>query len=175
MSTTSNLLLFGAFAGAAAIGFAIFKAKLNAQEGSGNTAPSFKAKPMLTPNEIEFLNRLEAAAPELRFCPQVAMGAVLNPNVQRQDKAYMSLRGKFAQKIIDFIAQNRRDGSIVAIIELDDRSHDSDKDEKRDAMLVSAGYRIIRWQSKNKPDAATIRKQLLLDGQPAAPAAPPTP
>jgi hypothetical protein len=171
MSTTSNLLLLGAFAGTAAIGFAIFKAKLKAQEGSGNTAPSFKAKPMLTPNEIEFLNRLEAAAPELRFCPQVAMGAVLNPNVQRQDKAYMSLRGKFAQKIIDFVAQDRKDGSIVAIIELDDRSHDSDKDDKRDAMLSQAGYKIVRWQSKSKPDAATIRRELLPDARAAAPAA----
>ena len=161
MSTTSNLVLLGAFVGVAAIGFAIFKAKLQAKMAAVGTSPSFKAKPMLSPNEIEFLNRLESAAPEIRFCPQVAMGAILNPNVTRQDKSYMSLRGKFAQKIIDFVAQDRKDGSIIAIIELDDRTHDQEKDEKRDAMLASAGYKIVRWHSKSKPDAAAIRKQLL--------------
>lgn len=161
MSATSNLVLMGAFVGVAVVGFAIFKAKLQAAAGADDASPSFKAKPMLSPNELEFLNRLEAAAPEIRFCPQVAMGAILNPNVARQDKRYMSLRGKFAQKIIDFVAQDRKDGSIIAIIELDDRTHDQEKDEKRDAMLASAGYKIVRWNAKSKPDAAAIRSSLL--------------
>lgn len=161
MSTTGTLITLGCLIGAGAIGFAIFKAKLNAKLDQKNSEPEFKAKAMLTPNEIEFLNRLESAVPEFRFCPQVAMGAILNPNVHRQSKDYMRLRGKFAQKIIDFVAQDRKDGSIVAVIELDDRTHDNEKDEKRDAMLASAGYRIVRWNSKNKPDVESIRNQLL--------------
>lgn len=83
------------------------------------------------------------------------------PQCSAQDKKYMGLREKFAQKIIDFVAQDRADGSIIAIIELDDQTHDQEKDEKRDAMLASAGYKIVRWHSKDKPDATTISKQLL--------------
>jgi very-short-patch-repair endonuclease len=75
-------------------------------------------------------------------------------------KAYYRLRGMFSQKIVDFVAQARDDGSIVAIIELDDRTHDAERDSKRDVMLASAGYRIVRWNSKTKPDAAAIRAAL---------------
>lgn len=158
MSTTSNLVTLVAVAAAGAVALAILKAKLG---GSGGEA-KFKAKPLLTPNELEFLTRLEAAAPELRFFPQVAMGALLDPAVPRSDRrAYYRLRGMFSQKIVDFVAQRRADGQVVAIIELDDRTHDSGKDARRDGMLHSAGYRTVRWNSKAKPDAAAIRAQLL--------------
>lgn len=158
MSTTSNLVTLLVVVGAGAIGFAVLKAKLAGQQAAG---AKFKQKTLLTPNELEFLGRLETAAPELRFFPQVAMGALLDPAVPRSDgKAYYRLRGMFSQKIVDFVAQRRSDGGIVAIIELDDRTHDSGKDAKRDEMLQSAGYRIVRWHSKTKPDVAAIRAEL---------------
>jgi very-short-patch-repair endonuclease len=129
----------------------------------GGAADQFKKKVFLTPNELEFLARLEAAAPELRFHSQVAMGALLDPVVSRQSdaKAFYRLRGAFAQKIVDYVAQRRSDGHIVAIIELDDRTHNSEKDAKRDAMLASAGYKTVRWHSKAKPGASAIRAELL--------------
>lgn len=158
MSAISNLITVAVVSGAAALGFAILKAKLAVKDDAG---AKFKAKPLLTANELEFLARLEAAAPELRFFPQVAMGALLDPSVPRSDgKAYYRLRGMFSQKIVDFVAQARSDGSIVAIIELDDRTHHAERDSKRDVMLASAGYRIVRWNSKEKPDAAAIRAKL---------------
>ena len=162
MSATSNLIAFAAVVGVTVVGFAILKTKLAANSRGADEAAKFKAKTMLTANELEFLARLEAAVPELRFCPQAAMGALLEPAVSRKDgKAYFRLRGMFAQKIVDFVAQRRQDGSIMAIIELDDRTHEGNKDAKRDAMLVSAGYRIVRWNSKAKPDAAGIRSELM--------------
>jgi very-short-patch-repair endonuclease len=72
----------------------------------------------------------------------------------------------FSQKTMDFVAQSRRDGSIVAIIELDDRTHDMEKDSKRDTILATAGYRIVRWNSKTKPDAAAIRARLAPEESP---------
>lgn len=68
------------------------------------------------------------------------MGALLHPAVPRSaSRTYFRLRGKLSQRIVDFMAQRRSDGTIVAIIELDDRTHDSEKDAKRDEMLTSAG------------------------------------
>ena len=64
----------GAFVGIAAVGIAIFKAKLQAEAETGGSSPSFKTKPMLSPNELEFLNRLDSAVPKIRFCPRVTMG-----------------------------------------------------------------------------------------------------
>ena len=167
MSAVSNVITVAVVVGAAAVGFAILKAKLAVKDDAG---AKFKAKSLLTANELEFLGRLEAAAPELRFFPQVAMGALLDPAVPRSNsKAYYRLRGMFSQKIVDFVAQARNDGSIIAIIELDDRTHDADRDSKRDVMLASAGYRIVRWNAKAKPDAAAIRAALAPKSPQAAP------
>lgn len=128
--------------------------------GTGDRAP-FKARALLTSNELEFLGRLEVAMPELRFCPQVALGALLEPGVPRRNaREYYRLRGMFSQKIVDFVAQRRGDGAVVALIELDDRTHDLAKDAKRDEITRSAGYKVIRWNSKAKPDAAAIQQQL---------------
>lgn len=168
MSASSNLVLIAAIVGVGAIGLLVLKAKL-AADGARSETPKdrFKAKPLLTPNELEFLGRLEAAVPELRICPQVAMASILDPDVPRSNgKAYMRLRGMFAQKFVDFVAQDRTSGAIVAVIELDDRTHRADKDAKRDAMLASAGYKTVRWESKSKPDAAAIRSELIQVQQP---------
>jgi len=142
------------------VSLAILKAK-RASKGDANATDQFKAKRLLSANEIEFIGRMESACPELRFHAQVSMGAILDPAVPSIDrKAFMRIRGQFSQKIIDFVAQDRQSGEIVAIIELDDRTHKAEKDNKRDAMLKSAGYRTIRWESKNKPNAAVIRAEL---------------
>lgn len=163
MSLTSTLVPLFAIVGAVGLAVAFIKAKAPAKNDNaiGQDA-AFKAKTLLTANELEFLARLEFAAPELRFCPQVAMGALLEPAVPRKDaKAYYRSRGMFAQKIVDFVAQRRDTGAVVAVIELDDRTHSVEKDEKRDAMLAQAGYKIIRWHSKNKPSVAEIRATLV--------------
>lgn len=159
MSVASNLILLGVVVVGGAAMVAIAKAKL-ATRSAGPAR--FKAKPLLTANELEFLTRLETAVPELRICPQVAMGALLDPAVSRSDgKAYYRARGMFSQKIVDFVAIDRATGSVAAIIELDDRTHSGEKDAQRDAMLAGAGYKTVRWSSKVKPDAAAIRAALI--------------
>jgi hypothetical protein len=168
VSAMSNLIPLAGIVGAGVVGLALLKARL----ASGGGQAKFMAKPLLTPNEMEFLGRLEGAAPELRFCPQVAMGALMEPAVPRGNrKAYYRLRGMFSQKIVDFVAQHRSDGQILAVIELDDRTHNAEKDARRDEMLTSAGYRIVRWNSRSKPDAAAIRAALM----PPPPPQPATP
>jgi hypothetical protein len=138
-------------------------------KSKGGAGKRFKAKAFMTPNELEFLGRLEAAVPELRFHAQVAMGALLAPETAKRDdaRAHMSSRGRFSQKIVDFVAQHRSTGKVVAVIELDDRTHNTAKDESRDAMLREGDYKIIRWQSKSKPDSQAIRQTLLASTEPS--------
>ncbi len=133
------------------------------QHPAGGNAARFKAKPFLTANELEFLGRLERAVPEYRFHAQVAMGALLEPAMAKKlnGREYMRARRMFSQKIVDFVAQRRDTGQIVAIIELDDRTHNTEKDAKRDAMLQQAGYRVMRWTSKSKPATAEILDSLV--------------
>ena len=132
-----------------------------AKGASGKNADDFKAKPLLTSNELEFLGRLEAAAPELRMLAQVSMGALMDPNVSSSKrKAYMAQRSRISQKVVDFVAMERSAGRVIALIELDDRTHVASKDAARDAMTASAGYRTLRFTSRAKPDAAQIRAAL---------------
>ncbi|MOA41717.1 hypothetical protein D3C78_1637080 [compost metagenome] len=58
---------------------------------------------------------------------------------------------------------------VLAVIELDDASHKgkTDKDAARDAMLVAAGYRVLRYP--NIPDIDRVRGDFL-GNEPTAPA-----
>ena len=61
---------------------------------------------------------------------------------------------------------------IVAVVELDDRTHNAARDEKRDAMLHRANYRVVRWHSKKKPSEVEIRARIA-GAQPQTAAVPP--
>lgn len=130
-------------------------------KGLGGKSLRYKSKPLLTANEKEFFLRLKRALPNHIILTQVSMGQVMQPAVSRQQdgRAYMSIRGTFAQKSIDYAVCNE-ELEIVAIVELDDRTHSSDKDGKRDAMLEEAGYKILRFNSKKKPTEAEIASKL---------------
>jgi hypothetical protein len=120
---------------------------------------SYKSKPLLSANEKEFYNRLSEALPDYRILTQVALGALLLPNVRSNSSAYYRARASFSQKIADFVICNR-EMFVVAVVELDDRTHNADRDTKRDRMLEQAGYKVIRWESKRKPTAEQIREQI---------------
>jgi hypothetical protein len=117
----------------------------------------YKSKPLLSANEKEFFNRLSQALPDCHVLTQVAFGALLQP-AGNNKKEYYSARGSFSQKIADYVICNK-EMFVLAVVELDDRTHQKDKDAKRDAMLEQAGYKVIRWNSKNKPTAEQIRER----------------
>jgi hypothetical protein len=151
-----SFIIVGALVIAAAV--PVIAQLLRKQRGAA--AP--RARALLTPNELEFLDRLERAVPELRFFAQVSMGALLEPSIPRADGGeYMRQRSTFSQKVVDFVAHSRTEARVIAIIELDDRTHNGARDRARDAMLASAGYKTIRWNSRAKPDTQDIRAQLL--------------
>jgi len=72
-----------------------------------------------------------------------------------------SLRNRFDRKVADYVICARNTFQVVAIIELDDRTHDykKEKDAERDAMLNAAGYRTERFESKKKPSEAEIAQR----------------
>lgn len=123
--------------------------------------PAFRVvkRALLTENEKEFLERLEDAFPGHRIMVQVCMGALMAPAVRGGGADYLSIRGRFAQKIVDYVVL---DGSleVVALVELDDKTHRVDKDAERDAMTASAGYVTLRYRSRQKPGPEAIRADL---------------
>ncbi len=124
-------------------------------------APRFRVvkRAFLTENEKEFLQRLEDAFPAHRIMAQVSMGALMAPDVRGGSPEYLSIRGRFAQKVVDFVILDEA-MEVVALVELDDRTHRLEKDAARDAMTATAGYVTLRYQSRAKPEPKAIRAEL---------------
>lgn len=123
-------------------------------------ASLFKAKAVLTANETEFYGRLRAALPQYEVLPQVAMGAIMDVALPEGHPDYWALRQLFSQKICDFLVCERGSLRLLAVVELDDRTHNALKDARRDALLAQAGIRTIRWDSRQKPSKEKIAETL---------------
>ena len=117
----------------------------------------YKSKPLMTENEIEFFGRLKAALPNHHIFAQVSLGALIQPVLKEDDENFWKVRNTFSQKIADYIVCDSK-MKVVSIIELDDRTHDAENDKARDEIARQAGYKTIRWQSKNKPSVEEIAK-----------------
>lgn len=117
-------------------------------------------KAIVTDNEREFLSRLLTALPDYHIFPQVAFSAILKPVHWLSEEEQTRVFRKFAQKRLDYVVCQRDTLDIVAIIELDDKSHtNAQKDWRRDGLLSAGGYSVIRYSSKAKPSIEAIAAQ----------------
>jgi hypothetical protein len=121
-----------------------------------STSLAVNAKPLLTDNELEFYQRLIPALPQYRVMVQVSFSALLQADKALSKTEAYSLRGRYKQKYADFVIVEPESLKVVAIIELDDRTHSPERDKERDALLETAGYRVLRFQSKQKPSIDEI-------------------
>jgi very-short-patch-repair endonuclease len=113
-------------------------------------------KPLMTANEKDFFARLQRALPGHLVFPQVSFAAFLTDDGKLSSQKRWAVRARFDRKIADFVVCDRNTLEIVAIVELDDRTHSSAADRKRDELTKAAGYQTIRFQSKQKPTEAEI-------------------
>jgi very-short-patch-repair endonuclease len=104
---------------------------------------------------MEFYQRLKRALPALHVFPQVSFAAFLTDDGRLSGKGRWSVRAKFDRKIADFVICDF-DFKVLALVELDDRTHSAHADRQRDAITKAAGYQTIRFQSRNKPSEAEI-------------------
>jgi len=133
------------------------------QQKGGKAAEIPKPRQPLTKNEQPMYFRLVEAFPEYVVLAQVAFSALLRANTK-------ATRNTFSQKVADFVLCTKA-FEVIAVVELDDSSHRGreEVDGLRDAILKSAGYRVLRY--KTVPDTSTVRANLetLLKPTPPAP------
>jgi hypothetical protein len=116
-----------------------------------------RAKALLTGNEREFYGRLRRAlGPQFEVVPQVAMGALMDVALPREHPQFWAIREQFSRKIVDYVVCERRTMRVIAAVELDDRTHDPERDRRRDALMAAAGIRTLRWDSRRKPSEVQI-------------------
>lgn len=122
---------------------------------SSNTKYTLKRKTLLTKHEEECFHKLRRSlAPDFLVFPQVALSQVIDATGGSYGEN-QSARGKIKQKVADFVVC-KIDMSMIAVIELDDRSHDKKKEEDkaRDNIIKEAGLTVIRL--KPNPDQTII-------------------
>jgi hypothetical protein len=120
---------------------------------------TYKRRKLMTDNEEEFFGRLVVALPDHYIFPQVAMSALLDTASSDKRTAHGD-RLRIAQQRVDYVVCTRR-CEVVAVVELDDRTHSRPKDQLRDARLAQAGIRTVRFQARQKPRVEAIRAMVL--------------
>lgn len=144
---------------AGAVVLAVFGAILS-HRGKKRPVVPVEKKPLMTANEREFFERLARALPDCHVFPQVAFNALLDARKGLGWQERGQTRNRFDRKVADYVICRRDTFEVLAIVELDDRTHRAEKDEQRDALLTSAGYRVIRFQSRSKPSEEEIKQVL---------------
>ena len=134
-----NTFLFMVFL--LAIGLLVFVAlaRKKAAQSSSGFVDKPKARPPLTAREQAMYNRLVQTLPDLVVLPQVSFGALLTARTR-------AARSSFSRKIADFVVCDRS-FKVVAVVALGDKNSKgkSQRDQDRDALLVEAGYRVLRY------------------------------
>jgi len=114
------------------------------------------ARPILTTNERDFFYRLQRALPTHHIFAQVSFSALISLDSQLSQKRQFALRQRYGWKIADFVICRPDTFDVLAIVELDDRTHVASADRKRDAITRAAGYPTLRFQSRNKPSVKEL-------------------
>jgi very-short-patch-repair endonuclease len=135
----------------------ILALKSKARRGEADEVWPFYAKKPLTQPERVLYFRLVHALPDHIVLAQVQLSRLLGV---KKGNNFQSWNNRINRMSADFVVCNK-DSSVVAVIELDDTSHERQDrqvaDAKKDKALSSAGIRVVRWRPKALPDEATIK------------------
>jgi hypothetical protein len=117
----------------------------------------FPKKPLSEPEQILYWKLLKSL-PEQIILAQVGFSRIL----YTKGGTYKGNFSKFStakQKVADFVICDKT-FYILAVIELDDSTHDKEKDRIRDEMLNQAGLKTIRWSVNRMPTEEEIHKAI---------------
>jgi Protein of unknown function (DUF2726) len=116
------------------------------------------ARSLLSKREQLLYRRLVDLYPDHKILVQVALSQLIN--VDRNHPESESIRGRYKQLVADFVLC-RSDLSVVAVIELDDRTHVWPKrkaaDARKNKALADAGIRLVRIPAGRLPSQDTLR------------------
>lgn len=138
------------------------------RSGSGIGGLAVRSRELMTRRERIVCNFIERAVPAARVHAQVSIGAILQPAKGLNRSKATSVRNLFSSKRIDFLLEDRGSGEIIAIVELDDRTHNARADAQRDRMTARAGYRTVRLcggRHTQQSVTSTLHEALALPGR----------
>ncbi len=141
--------------------FVLIAQKRNDSRGGFVERPRPRAP--LNERQQAMYHRLVKTLPDLVVLPQVSFGALLTARTR-------AARSGFGRKIADFVICDRN-FEVVAVVGLDEKAGRKERAlrEAHDALLVDAGYRVLRYarvpdvgrvEADFDPSLATPRLQI---------------
>jgi FtsZ-interacting cell division protein ZipA len=118
----------------------------------------FSVKPLSDPEQAMYWKLKESLGDEYVVLAQVGFSRFIRSR-GGDKKANTSLYYKARQKVADFVVC-KKDFSIAAVIEIDDKTHNKQKDDERDSILESAGLKVVRWNVKQLPTSEEIQEKI---------------
>ncbi len=144
----------------AAVALLLYIKKHGLLEGKGTGPWPFYVKKPLTQPEQVLYHRLVKALPDHIVLAQVQVSRVLGV---KKGSNFNEWNNRINRLSYDFVVCGK-DSTVLAAIELDDKTHDSSRrtatDEKKNKATADAGLRLIRWNVKALPDESAIQAQL---------------
>lgn len=153
-------ILWIAVAGVALVVFIVMLRSGKKPVAAQGTLP-YVARRLMTTREQQAFNAMKRALPAtLHVHAQVQLSAIVGVKNPKENRAWFN---KLSQKRVDFVVCDTS-STVRAVIELDDRSHDdpqrSKADQDKEAALVAAGIRLIRWNAAVLPSFDEIAADL---------------
>jgi very-short-patch-repair endonuclease len=121
----------------------------------------FYLKRLLTQPEQVLYHRLVKALPNHIVLAQVQVSRVLGV---KKGSRFHEWNNRINRMTYDFVICDKS-AAVIAAIELDDKTHESerrrDTDAKKTKATIDAGLKLVRWQVKSLPDEAAIQREII--------------
>jgi hypothetical protein len=152
MFVLAAFLVLTAFAAVSAVR----KRAAEAEADDDTPWPFYSKRPLSQPEQVLY-HRLVTALPEHIVLAQVQLSRVMGVRKGFNARGWSNRINRMS---FDFVVC-LKDSTVVAAIELDDRSHESadriQADIKKSRAASSAGIRLVRWNVKGLPESEDIR------------------
>lgn len=121
-----------------------------------------KKTALFTPAERSFLGVLDQCLDsQFRVFGKIRLADIIAPDTYGDSRIGLN---QIIQRHVDFVVCKSGDLSLVAIIELDDKSHLSESRKRKDTFLndslESAGIPVIRFTAKGSYSTAEVKSKL---------------
>ena len=140
------------------VALVIVRKKARSSGDSASQWPFYVKKPLSQPEQVLY-HRLVHALPDHIVLAQVQVSRVLGV---KKGSNFNEWNNRINRMSYDFVVC-AKDSTVLAAIELDDKSHESasrqDADDKKNKASADAGLRLLRWHVRALPDDESIRKQ----------------
>ena len=134
--------------------------KRRGASGASDTPWPFYAKKPLSQPEQVLYHRLVAAMPECIVLAQIQLSQVLGV---KKGFNLRELNNRINRMSLDFLVC-LKDSTVVAAVELDDKTHEKpsriEADAKKERALAAAGVALVRWHVNALPNEVAIREAL---------------